>query len=302
MNKDPLISSTGNVVTNKENLLILGGTNFIGPYLVDFLLKSNKYNIFMLNRSGNNLNNNKITCFKCDRNDFNTLSNIIENIKLDIVVDMCLFNLKQAENIYTILTKKSIKKYIFLSSIASYEHTHKYPLIESNKLGEWTLFGTYGINKMECENFIKSKNNFPYVILKPTYILGKNNYIYREQYYFDKIKNNEPLLIDSDGNAILQFVFVEDVAQILFLSILNDDIINESINICNDDLITIHYLIKLIEDKTSKKTIIKNVYDENNNEIPFKNNNIIISNSKSKDIFNFKYKSIEFIIDSFTNE
>lgn len=302
MNKDPLISSIGNVVTNKENLLILGGTNFIGPYLVDFLLKSNKYNIFMLNRSGNNLNNNKITCFKCDRNDFNTLFNIIENIKLDIVVDMCLFNLKQAENIYTILTKKSIKKYIFLSSIASYEHTHKYPLIESNKLGEWPLFGTYGINKMECENFIKSKNNFPYVILKPTYILGKNNYIYREQYYFDKIKNNEPLLIDSDGNAILQFVFVEDVAQIIFLSILNDDIINESINICNDDLITIHYLIKLIEDKTSKKTIIKNVYDENNNEIPFKNNNIIISNSKSKDIFNFKYKSIEFIINSFTNE
>jgi len=281
-----------------KNILIIGGTNFIGPIIVKKLLKINNYKLSMVNRTGNNLNIKDINVIKCDRNSSEFIDILISK-KFDIIIDMCLYKITQLKKIFNVLKDKKAK-YIFISSIASYKKSNIFPVNESSELGEWDLFGDYGKEKMLCEKYLINQNKVSYVIIKPTYILGINNYINREKYYIDKILNNETIYIHENGNALIQFVDVEDVAESVFRC-TSDDIINQTFNISNDTISDIHYLINIISNMLKKSNKIKYI-ETFNNEIPFKNQHVLIDNSKSKKLLNIKYINLEEMIKKYLKE
>ena len=105
------------------------------------------------------------------------LTSKISNLNVDVVVDMCLYNIDQA-NAVVELFKNKILKYIFISSVAVYKKTKKFPIKENSELGYWDMFGSYGIDKLNVEKYFDSIEDFPYINLRPTYIIGKNNHLY----------------------------------------------------------------------------------------------------------------------------
>ena len=266
------------------DILILGGNRFSGR-LVTERLYNQGHNITVLNRKGTS----PVPCetTQCDRNEENELKNTLRNRFFDCIIDMCLYNLEQAKKSVP-LFKDRTNKYIFISSIAAYKQSEVFPIDETFSMGPWPLYGDYGIEKCKVEQYVVSQEAFPYIILRPSYVVGKNNHHNREGYYFDKILNDESVDVEGDGQAILSFVFVEDLAEIITKFATADNLINEVYNVCNDEFITIKGLIKLISSIT-EKPVVSNTVDT---VVSFKNEHCFFSNEKIKKHLGFKFKTL----------
>ena len=267
------------------NILVIGGNRFTGKLLVEKLF-SKGHSITVINRRGIA----PVACnvIKCDRNDTEKLELLMQGRSFDCVIDMCLFNIQQAKATVKMFNNK-IEKYIFISSVAVYKESASFPIDENSTLGLWPMFGSYGLDKLLVENYFESIKDFPFINLRPTYIIGKDNHLNREGYYFDKISKGEKIDIEKDGEAILSFVFVEDVADIIYEIIIKKVVLRESYNICNDEFITIKEFILMICNILGKVPVF--------NEVPeivsFKNEHCFFSNKKIKNDFKFEFKSLK---------
>ncbi len=267
------------------NILVFGGNRFTGKLLVKKLF-SDGHNITLINRKG--IAPVKCNVIQCDRNDVEKLKSLIRDMNFDCVIDMCLYNKTQAETSVRIFNEK-IKKYIFISSIAVYEKNETFPIDETFPLGSWSMFGSYGKDKLLIESYFESIKGFPFINLRPTYIIGKNNHLNRESYYFDKISKDKEVDIEKDGQAIVSFVFVEDVAEIICKVAIKEVELRQSYNICNDEFITIKGFVELIAKILNKKPKFNKV----NEMVSFKNEHCFFSNKKIKTNFKFEFKSLK---------
>ena len=267
------------------DILIFGGNRFTGKLLVKILF-SKGHNVTIINRRG--ISPVRCNVLKCDRNDEKKVKSLIKGMKFDCVIDMCLYNKKQAQLSVEIF-KNKIKKYIFISSVAVYNKSKTFPIDETYPLGIWPMFGDYGIDKQSIETYFKNQKDFPYISLRPSYIIGKNNHLNREGYYFDKLLKNEEIDLEGNGQAILSFIFVEDVAEIIYKATIEKINIRQSYNLCNDEFITIKGFIELIAEILNKKP----VYNKVNEIVSFKNENCYFSNKKIKKDFKFNFKALK---------
>lgn len=267
------------------NILILGGNRFTGKLITEKLYTGG-HSVTLINRKGSA----PVPCevIKCDRNDYEQMSLAIGDRSFDCIIDMCLFNKKQAEISIKLFNNK-IKKYIFISSVAVYKKSEFFPITENAPLGAWPLFGDYGNEKMEIENYFESLKDFPFICLRPTYIIGKNNHLNRENYYFDTLLNNQKINIEDDGQAIVSFVFVEDAAEIIYQLTLSNAKLRQAYNVCNDEFVTIKGFIETIASIVKRKPN----YNQVNEIVSFKNEHCFFSNEKIKKELNFKFKSLK---------
>lgn len=279
-----------------RRILILGGNRFLGPAITERLVHNNdKVTIF--NR-GNNYNltiNKSARWIKGDRLNIEEI-NKLRNEKFDIVYDMCAYTPRDIKNSMIVLNKNT-QHFVFLSTAAVYEETNIFPIHETAPLGRWDSFGEYGTNKSAVESIYTKwakKNKKRLTIFRPVYILGKNNYFNRENYYFSRILKKFPILMPSNGNAMIQFTFLEDVAEAFFkIPILQKEQI-EVLNLGSDEYITVKGFAELCA-KVAQKEITRFIeltkrdgIDEKhfNEELyPFPNISLILSNKKM-----WKYK------------
>ena len=266
-------------------VLIMGGNRFAGKLIVEQLYKGG-HDLTVVNRTGTAPIDCKI--IKCDRNNGPDLRRALGSRAFDCIVDMCLYNLQQAE-ISLPIFKDIAEKYIFISSVAVYQKSETFPIDETFPVGKWPLFGDYGIEKSKVEQYIASLEGISYVILRPTYVIGKNNHHNREGYYFDKITKGEPIDLENHGDAIVSFVFVEDLANIVVIFVNSDKGIKETYNICNDNYTTLKGFIDKIS-TTVNKPVTYNCVDK---VVSFKNEHCFFSNVKIRNHVGYTFKTLE---------
>jgi len=252
--------------------LILGGNRFVGKILAEMLIFQNKKNtVDVFNRSGtgpwvaNKIKGNRNYKKDLEKIDFN---------KYDCVIDFCLYNKTQAEEILPLIENSSIEQYIFISSMDSI----------------FKIYKDYGEDKAKVEKYIK-KFTIPWVILRPTYILGINNPHYREEYYFDKIQKTQTISIDGNGDHLLTFISAEDIARFI-CKIIKDRVIHQVYNLCNDDKTNLIEFVNMFFKITGKKTKIKFDSDKG----PFLNEDFFLSNTKAKTQHNFNFTPLKKIL------
>ena len=263
-------------------ILIIGGSRFVGPLIIEKLLKNN-HDITVFNRGRIKSNYENIKFIQGDRKEgFNIKG------KFDVVIDMCAYKM---EHLKMALDELNFDFYLNVGTAASYKKTTKFPLTEESELGDWPVWGNYNKEKVECENLLyKSKIN--YASIRPVYVLGAKNNNDRERFIYSHIKNNLPLILPGDGQAKVQFVFAEDVADSIVL--LAEKKIKGIFNCCNDDVVTLNKLVEIMGGIVGIKPIIKynsNADGEkhNLNEFPFANEDFYCTNDKLKKLgINFK--------------
>lgn len=203
------------------NILVLGGNRFMGAALVEQLLLDTSSNITVFNRKGTG--SKGVNIIKGNRNNLSDLDKI--NFKAyDYIIDMCLFKPKQYNLIEKYLIEANPKKYIFMSSAAV-----------GNK-----DFGEYSLEKEQVENLIK-QSNLNYTILRPVYVVGEGNHRARLGYFINQILNQQPIVIEGDGNSLINLVHVNDVVKLIKHSIKNFD--KETITISNGENLSIKDII-----------------------------------------------------------
>ncbi len=195
-------------------ILITGGTVFVSRYAAKYFV-SEGHDVYVLNR-GTREQEKGVTLIKADRHD---LGDTLKRYGFDAVLDITAYNKKDVSDLVDALG--DFGSYIFISSSAVYPETLPQPFNETDKTGYNSLWGDYGKNKIEAEEYLQSKISDAYII-RPPYLYGEMNNLYRESFVFDCALQNRhfflPNYYDSEkGKIPLQFFDIEDLCRFIGL-------------------------------------------------------------------------------------
>jgi len=257
-------------------VLVIGGSRFVGPYIISKLLKKG-HSVTVFNRGIiQSKYLKKVTFIKGNRDKSFSI-----NKHFDVVIDTCAYKGEQTDRL---IKELKFNFLVHFSTIAAYKKTEIIPLTERSQIGLWPMWGDYNKGKVECEQVLR-KSRIKYAIIRPTYILGPNNYCDRENFIYSRIKKGEPLVLPGNGQCVAHFVFANDVAESIIA--LAEKKVQGAFNCCGDELITIKGIVEEMGKIIGKKPIIKfnpktDGVGWNDNEFPFANENLIGTNDKLK--------------------
>lgn len=188
-------------------ILVTGGTVFVSRFTASYFVKK-VHDVFVLNR-GTREQAGGVALIKADRHN---LGDCLKSLHFDAVLDICAYTENDVQNLLNALG--SYKDYILISSSAVYPETNEQPFRESQPVGANSIWGAYGTNKIAAENCLLNHNSNAYV-LRPPYLYGPMQNLYREPFMFDCAEANRKFYIPKDGKMKLQFFHVEDLCKVI---------------------------------------------------------------------------------------
>ena len=248
---------------NKYNkVLITGGAGFIGSHIVDLLIE-NGYEIFVVDNlsSGSESNLNKSAKFYNLDMTSEKLEEVFAQNKIDYVFHLAAQpsvsssiknptydateNILGSINVLKFAKKYGVKKIACASTAAVYGIPQYLP-VDENHNTECLSF--YGISKLTMEKYIELFG-VDYIIFRLANVYGPRQNAHGEAgvvaIFVDKMKNNENITIDGDGEQTRDFVYVADVAK-AFLSAIQSEVKNEIINVSTNTSISINKLFEVM--------------------------------------------------------
>ena len=204
-----------------ERVVILGSGGFISNALEELLLKS-KINFIAYKRSDLDLAIN------------DSVNILVNNLKTtDVVIfiaakapvkdeDMLILNFQICKTICEALKKVKVKHLIYLSSDAVYSDSLT-PLNEASLTSPESL---HGIMHLTREVMLKNVYDGPICIIRPTLIYGSKDPHngYGPNKFIRLAKSNIDIEIFGNGEEKRDHVFIDDLADIMFMVILNQAI------------------------------------------------------------------------------
>lgn len=188
-------------------ILVTGGTVFVSKYIAQYF-SDKGHEIYVLNRNTKSQLPN-VKLIECDRR---KIDGQLKGLHFDTVIDVTAYT---AEDINSLLEELEIfDNYIMISSSAVYPETLELPFKESDRCGINRFWGDYGINKIAAEKALL--NRFPDAyIIRPPYLYGELNNIYREAFVFDCAEKDLNFYLPKDGSMPLQFFHVNDLCRFI---------------------------------------------------------------------------------------
>lgn len=217
-------------------LLITGGTTFVSKYVAQYFVKKN-YDVFVLNRN----TKPQVPGVTLIEGDKHSLGDKLKSIHFDAVLDITSYNKTDITDLISALG--SFDQYIMISSSAVYPEYGVQPFEENSLKAVNKFWGKYGTDKIEAEEELIKLVPDAY-ILRPPYLYGPMNNVYREAFVFDCAMNDRKFYLPSDGSMKLQFFHVEDLCR-LMEKILKEKIEEHIMNVGNKEAVTIKEWVTL---------------------------------------------------------
>ncbi len=227
-----------------RKVLITGGSVFVSKYIAEYYVSQGD-DVYVINRN-NHKQVNGVKLIECDRHN---LGDRLKNIYFDIVLDVTGYNLLDVKSLTTALNEYGC--YIFISSSAVYPETNTQPFIESQEVGVNKIWGEYGINKFKAEKYLLANVKNLY-ILRPPYLYGKMQNLYREAFVFDCALLDRSFYLPHDGSMKLQFFNVRDLCKVIDYLIVNHPT-DKIYNVGNTESVSIMEWVKACYQVTGKK-------------------------------------------------
>lgn len=184
-------------------VLITGGTVFASRFCAEYFLKKGN-EVYVINR-GTRPQSAGVKLIKSDRHE---LGNILKDMYFDLVMDVTAYDEHDAKTLVSALG--GFGKYIMISSSAVYPETLKMPFNEEQECGANKFWGDYGLNKLAAERYLLQNVESCYII-RPPYLYGPMNNLYREAFVFECAERDMPFYVPHDGKMPLQFFNIEDM-------------------------------------------------------------------------------------------
>ena len=226
-------------------MLITGGTTFVSRFTADYFVAKG-HDVVVLNR-GSREQVDGVTHIQCDRL---YLGEELKGAYFDLVLDITAYT---QEHIQALLTSGvSFGDYVFISSSAVYPETNPQPFTEEQACGRNSVWGDYGMNKLNAERYLQAHIPNAY-ILRPPYFYGIYDNLYREAFPFDCAMQDRPFYLPQDGDMKLQFFHVVDLCRFIEI-LLEKHPDNHVFNVGNKDMVTVKEWVELCY-KVAGKTV-----------------------------------------------
>jgi nucleoside-diphosphate-sugar epimerase len=220
------------------DVLVIGGTLFVGRRLVAELLKAG-HQVTILHRTPGHKLGRRVGEIVADRNDLLQLRTALAGRSFEVVFDNAYDWQRgtadfQVESSARACGGDRLRRYVFLSSVAAYgdglnhhegdalapdDHTDVY--IRNKAMSERALFRLH----QRC--------GFPVVTIRPPFIYGPGNPYYREAFFWDRLRDKRLILMPGDGRRLMQFAYVKDIVWACLRAMQEPAAVGHAFNIAN---------------------------------------------------------------------
>ena len=239
--------------TYMKKILITGGTTFVSKFAAEYFVSSG-YDVYVLNRNSKP----QVQGVKLIEGDRHRLNGIFKGTHFDVVIDITAYN---ATDIIDFVNElDSFGKYIMVSSSAVYPEYGIQPFLEESEKAENIFWGAYGTDKIAAESVLLEMVENAY-ILRPPYLYGPMNNVYREAFVFDCALADRKFYLPKDGKMKLQFFHVKDLCRLMEI-LINESPKDHILNVGNVETISIKEWVTICYECLGKKPSFVNVYDE----------------------------------------
>ena len=235
-----------------KKILVTGGTVFVSRYIAEYFVAEG-YEVYVLNRN-NKRQSAGVKLIQADRHE---LGETLRHFHFDAVIDTA-YTSRDVDLLLDALG--SYGEYVLISSSAVYPEYCPQPFSEEAQLGVNQYWGRYGTDKIEAEEALMRRNPNAY-ILRPPYLYGQMNNIYREAFIFDCAMSDRKFYLPKAGEMKLQFFHVHDLCR--FIDIVLSIRPNRHIfNVGNQQSISVREWVELCYRAVGKEPQFVNVYEE----------------------------------------
>jgi len=197
------------------DLLILGGTVFLGRHLVEVALRQ-QHQVTLFNRGQHNPE--LFPQVEKLRGDRDGSLDILAGRRWDAVIDTCGY-LPRLVNASARLLANAVECYVFISSISVYAEPPYEGMDESAPLSsmedettEQISGETYGPLKVLCERAVEDVFQQGALVIRPGLIVGPHDPTDRFTYWPSRIARGGEVLAPDDPSRLTQFIDVRDLA------------------------------------------------------------------------------------------
>ncbi len=272
------------ITAEKQTILVTGGAGFIGASLVHSLLKTkpDTFIIIVDNLITGTVSNlpsydySRWEFIKADVNDPHTVELIFNKYQPDIVFHcaaltgvertlanplMVLQDIKGIENLVKQSVKHKVKRFFFTSSSEVYGEPFILPLKEEETPINAKL--PYAAVKAFGEVIIKTygeTHQLPYTIFRlfntygplqrPDFVISK---------FLKAALENKPITVHGDGKQTRTFCYIDDTIEVFLKAMESNDTLYTTMNVGNDQEISILELARLIKKLTKSTSPIVHV-------------------------------------------
>ena len=293
------------------NILICGGNGFIGKNLVSHFSTSEMFNVRSTNYNTvpNKLPN--VDYVQADLRNSQEVKNVLKNIDIvfqyaatstganDIIAKPYMHVTDNAI-INSLLIRQSfesnVKHFIFPSCTIMYKHGTK-PLKENEFNENDGIYEKYygaGNTKVYLEKmckFFASFNKIKFTVLRQSNIYGPHDkFNLKDSHVLGAtitkvMSDNKKITVWGDGSEKRDFLFIDDLIELLTKIINNQENQYELINTSYGDSISISELVNTIVKISNKNVLLE--YDKTKPTIPI---DLLIDNQKACELFNWSPK------------
>ncbi len=218
-----------------KKVLVTGGTVFVSRYIAEYYVAKG-YDVYVLNRNSKKQSKG-VTLIEADRHN---LGELLRDYYFDVIIDTS-YNSNDVEMLLDALGK--YKDYILISSSAVYPEYATQPFKEDTLVAANKYWGKYGTDKIAAENTLLKRNPNAYIV-RPPYLYGAMNNVYREAFVFDCALADRTFYLPKDGEMQLQFFHIHDLCK--FIDVLLKNKPKQHIfNVGNKDTVSIREWVKL---------------------------------------------------------
>ena len=194
-------------------ICIVGGTGNISTSITKLLLQQG-HEVVVTNR-GNQAAPEGARVLQSDRKQRAEFETLMQSEKFDAAIDMICFDAEDARS--SVRAFQGVSHFVQCSTVCTYGVQYDFlPVSEDHPLRPTT---DYGRNKVAADNVFLAAyatNNFPVTIIKPSTTYGPQMGVLRqvawEFSWVNRVREGKPILVCGDGNAIHQWLHVDDAA------------------------------------------------------------------------------------------
>lgn len=258
-------------------ILVTGGTVFVSRYAAEYFVKKG-HEVYVLNRN-TRPQSDGVNLIECDRHN---IGDKLKDIVFDLIIDVTSYNEADVKDLVNALG--NFGKYIMISSSAVYPEINPQPFTEEQECGFNIHWEDYGTNKIAAEKYLLDKVPDAYII-RPPYLYGKMNNLYREAFVFECAEKELPFFIPENKEMKLQFFDIEDLC-IFIEKIIETTPENHVFNVGNPETVSTEEWVKMCYGVLGKVPEIICVSAEINQRLyfPFRNYEYVLDVTRQTEI------------------
>lgn len=216
-------------------ILVIGGTAFIGREIVRRLTERG-HEVSVLHRKDHHDLGAAVHNLRADRADLDAVRRHLREHAFQVVFDTA-YDWERGTGADIVegtarACPENLHRYVFMSSIAVYASgsdrrendplapdDHPNPYVAQKAASERALFALH------------AESGLPVTTFRPPFVHGPNQPFYREQFFWDRLADNRPIILPDGGDRLMQWAYVADVAEASVRAIEVPEASGEAFNI-----------------------------------------------------------------------